>query len=226
MWSSISGSVGGITYLNGPHAAIIARARVVPVQPGTLFQAQAKSAWNSAAATWESLTQGDQDLWDDYALTVVHQGKQGNYTVTGRSMFMAGFSLARYLQIRILDIPTIISDPPTVQGFLLPSLFSLAPPSAAGTGFSVNITADPASDTNVFIETSKGFNKERNFWKGPWVRTKDKAQIVPKGTSTAIDIINLTVDLKYFCRVKCVADDDPLRVSEQWFGSTIAQTTI
>lgn len=226
VWSSISGSVGGITYFNGPHAAIIARARTNPVQPSTLFQSMAKSAWNGANATWESLAVAVQNLWNDYALTVVHQGKQGNYTVTGRSLFMAGRSLQNYLLLRGLETPALVTTAPATNGFLLPSGFNVTAPFAAGTGIGIAVTADLVDDTNVYISVSGAFEKERNFWKGPWASRNAVAQVVPAGTSVTVDILGLLLGKRYFVRVKCVSDDASPRVSEQWFGHGEAQVTI
>lgn len=225
VWSSISGSVGGITYLNGPHAAIIARARVEPVQPGSIFQSQAKSAWNSAQGTWETLSAAVQDLWDDYALTVVHQGKQGNYTVTGRSMFMAGRSLQDYMRLRGLISPNLVTTAPVTNGFLLPSGFQLAPPVGIGTGFTIVFDADPVDDTIFFTQVSPSFGKERNFWKGPYVRLRDQATLVVAAASGNIDYLGLTLAKRYFVRVKAVSDDASPRVSQEWFGHVEAAQT-
>lgn len=225
VWSSASGSVGGITYLNGPHAAIIARARVNPVQPGSLFQSQAKSSWNGAQSAWEALAQSEQDLWDAYALTVIHQGKQGNYTVTGRSMFMAGRALQLYVLVRGLIVPVIVNTAPVLTGFLLPSGFKLVPPLAIGTGIGIEFNADLNDDTIFFTQISGGFGKERNFWKGPWQTRDDDATLVAGGASGQKDYIGLIAGQRYFVRVKAVADDAPQRVSQQWFGSYEAVVT-
>lgn len=226
VWSSISGSVGGITYFNGPHHAILARARVAPVQPGSTNQALMRSAWAGAAGVWENMPLGYQQDWDLYAQSCTFQGKQGNYQVTGRSIFMAGWSLQSYMLLRFLLMPTQITDPPVQAGFLLPSNISLGPPVAAGTGFSLNISADPFDDTTVFVQISGFKEKERNFWKGPWDNRVDEAFIVAAGVSTFHDFLGKAEGKKYFIRVKCVADDAPSRVSEEFFLSTVAETTV
>ena len=225
VWSSISGSVGGITYFNGPHAAIIARARVNPVQPGSLFQSQARASWNAANAVWESLVQSEQDLWQAYAETVIHQGKQGNYTVTGRSMFMAGYALQEYIALLGLFAPSKVNTAPVVNGFLLPSGFDLQPPLGIATGFRIDFAADLDDDTVFFTQISASFGKERNFWKGPWESRADAATLVAAGAAGSVDYIGLVLGKKYFVRVKAVADDAPPRVSQEWFGSVIAAQT-
>lgn len=226
VWASISGSVGGITYFNGPHHAILARARVAPVQPGSTNQALMRSAWAGAAALWENMPLSYQQDWDLYAQSCTFQGKQGNYQVTGRSIFMAGWSMQSYFLLRFLLAPTQMTDPPVQAGFLLPSNINLAAPAAAGTGFSLNITADPFDDTAVFVQVSGFKEKERNFWKGPWDSRRDLVFVQPANTSGFHDVIGLAVDKKYFVRVKCVADDAPSRVSEEFFLSHVAETTV
>lgn len=226
VWSSASGSIGGITYFNGPHHAIIARARVAPVQPGSTNQSLMRSAFAGGNAAWENMTQTQQSDWDTYAQSVVFQGKQGNYTVTGRSLFMAGWSLQSYMLLRLLVAPTQVVTPPVQTGFLLPSNINLAAPAAPGIGYSLNITADPFDDTLVFIQTSGPKEKERNFWKGPWEGRHDNAFIVPANTSSFLDVVGLSLAKKYFVRVKCVADDAPSRISQEFFLSTFAEETV
>lgn len=225
VWSSASGSVGGITYFNGPHAAIIARARTNPVQSGSYYAWAARSAWAGAQGSWNGLLKPVQDAWDQLALTCTYPGKQGSYTITGRSMFMAGRALQTYINIRLLAAVAFDLTAPVIQGFLLPSNFQIGAPALPGTGIGITLDADPLNDTLVFVETSKGFGKERNFWKGPWVRTQDKAVVIPAGTNVTIDILGLTAGQKYFCRVKCVADDAPPRTAPAWYGSGNALIT-
>ena len=225
VWSSISGSVGGITYFNGPHASIIARARVEPVQPGSTNQSLARSAITGSAAVWETLPLADQEDWEAYAQTCTFQGKQGNYQITGRSMFMAGRAMQDYLELRLLAIPTKVVTPPVTTGFLVPSGFNLTAPAAPGTGFSVNFNADPTDDTLFFVQTSAPFEKEKNFWKGPWDKRLDDTQIVNGGAGGFLDVVGLAADKTYFVRVKAVADDAAPRTSVEYFFKTVAVLT-
>lgn len=225
VWSSISGSVGGITYLNGPHHAIIARARVNPVQPGTTFQSQARAALNGASAQWENLSEAEQILWQQYAQTCTFQGKQGNYEVTGRSIYMAGRQLQIYAALRALYLPNVVATAPVTTGFLLPSGFDLNPAVGVGTGFSIDFNADLIDDTAFFCQRSLAFTKERNFWKGPWSTRDDQMIIVAAGANGHADFLGLNDGSTYFVRVKAVSDDAAPRVSQQWFGRTQASVT-
>lgn len=225
IWSSAAGSVGGITYFNGPHHAILARARVVPVQPGTLHQSQMRSAMSEAAAQWDALTALQQQDWEIYAQTCTYQGKQGNYEVTGRSMFMAGRSLQRYIFLRGLEIPTFVVTPPVVTGFLVPSDFALAPPTGIGTGFQVRLKTDVNDPQLTVIQVSGPKGDETNFWKGPWDTRKTETDISAADTNVLHDILGLVDGAKYFVRVKCVADDAAPRTSTEWFGSTYASVS-
>lgn len=225
VWASISGSVGGITYLNGPHHAIIARARVAPVQPGTTFQSNARAAWNGASAVWESLPEAQHNLWADYARTVTFQGKQGNYTVTGRSLFMAGRQLQLYGLVRLLYVPAIDNTAPVETGLLLPSGFSVGPPIGVGTGFRIDFNADLNDDTAFLTQISGQFTRTRNFWKGPWATRDDKYTVVAAGAAGSVDYLGLVDTAIYFVRVKAVADDAPGRISAEWFGRIEASVT-
>lgn len=225
VWSTISGSVGGITYLNGPHHAIIARARVNPVQPGSTNQTLARSAWAGAAADWEIQTEQIQADWELYAKTCTFQGHQGNYTVTGRSMFMAGIAMQKYFFLRLLAVPNIVYTAPVVAGFLLPSNLHLTAPAAPGTGFCFNFQSDPNDDTAMFIQTSGPFDKEKHFWKGPWDDRQDLVDVVPAAAAGIQDVVNLIAGKTYFVRAKAVADDAPSRTSIEYFLRTTAVVT-
>lgn len=226
VWSIIRGSIAGITYFAGPTGQIIARQRTAPVDPSSLRQSIMRSSFSYAAAEWDGLTQAQQDSWQNYAETCTYQKATGSYHPTGRQAFMAGISMSKYIDNLGLASPTEVQTPPEITGFLLPSNLSMAAPSAAGTGFALNITADPTDDTLTLVNVAGPFGKERNFWKGPWVPTLTHAEIVPGGTSTQIDCIGLVVNMTYFIRVKCVADDAAPRVSAEFFLRGIAQTTV
>lgn len=217
VWSIIRGSIGGTTYFAGPGGQILARARTAPVDPGSLFQTIMRSSFNYAAGLWDALTVGNQILWNTYASQLTIPKATGNYTPTGRQMFMAGIALQKYMDTRGLVTPTEVTSPPATTGFLLPSNLSMAAPSGIGTGFALNITADPTDDTTVMMNVAGPFDKERYFWKGPWDTSIAVGSIVPGGTSVQIDRLGLQVGRIYFIRVKCVADDASPRVSAEFF---------
>lgn len=225
VWSSISGSVGGITYLNGPHAPIIARARVNPVQPGTTFQSQMKASLNGASIGWEALSEAEQILWAAYAETCTFQGKQGTYQVTGRTLYMAGRSLQVYAATRGLYVPNVVATAPVTNGFLLPSAFNLTPSVGIGTGFAIFFAADLVDDTAFFTQVSGVKGKERHFWKGPWSTRDDKMTVVAAGAVGSVDYIGLQDGGTYFVRVKAISDDAAARVSQEWFGRVEASVT-
>lgn len=225
VWSIIRGSVGGITYLAGPTGQIIARQRTAPVQPATLFQAFAKNAMDDASAAWEGLTEEVQQLWDSYALTLTYSSATGSYSPTGRQAFIGGRQLQRYLNTRGLITATFVTDAPSTTGFLLPSQIEMVAPVAIGTGFGLSVAADVNDDTVVFVNVSGPFEKERNFWKGPWDPSKGFATIVPANSVVVMDRLGLIEDKIYFIRVKCVADDASPRVSAEFFLRGIAITT-
>lgn len=226
VWSIIRGSIAGTTYLAGPTGQIIARQRTAPVDPGTFIQTMMRSSLAYAAGLWDAQTLANQESWQNYAETVTYQKATGNYHPTGRQAFMAGISMSKYIDTRGLASPTEVTTPPELTGFLLPSNLSMGAPAAAGTGFTVNITADPTDDTLTLINVAGPFGKERNFWKGPWVPQLTYAAIVPGGTSTQLDCIGLIVNRTYFTRVKCVADDASPRVSTEYFMRGVAETTV
>ncbi|MCK5317010.1 MAG: hypothetical protein KAJ55_03805 [Anaerolineales bacterium] len=225
VYTTIRGSVGGVTYLAGPHHAIIARARVAPVQPISLFKTAAKNALVTAAGVWKRLTALEQLDWDNYALTVIRQGATGSYNVTGRLLMMGARQLQQYVTNRALASPTMLDTAPLTEGMLLPSGIGIVPPPGpAQVGFGVTITADPGDDTLALIDISKAFDKERHFWKGPWDTSKSQAVVIPADTTVETIFVALTVGRFYFIRVKCVGDDAGPKLSAEFFlrGQAVA----
>lgn len=218
VWSIARGSVGGITYMSGPHGQIIARQRTAPVDPSSLLQSQVRASWDNAVGVWLGLSAAEKTNWENYALTAIFMGATGNYTVTGRALFMAGRSVQEYIRLRGLAAPTMVTTGPATDGFLLPSGFDVTAPAGIGTGIGVHVTADPTDDTIAFINVSKAFNLTRNFWKGPYDPVLTAAVIIPAGTTVVTDFLPLPIGKRFHVRVKCVADDASPRVSAPWYG--------
>src|SRR3989304_10392306 len=68
VYTQIRGSVGGIPYLTTPAGAMIARARVIPVNAPSPFRTIVKSALIEAVSRWSALTVAGQAAWNTWAL--------------------------------------------------------------------------------------------------------------------------------------------------------------
>lgn len=223
-WSIIRGSIAGTTYFANQFHQIVARARTAPVQPGTLFQAIARSAINGAESAWAGTPKANQDDWDLYAAQTPFSGPLGPYTVPGRQMFIAGRALKLYIDRRTLAIATFDETAPPVMAGFLNIQPSVSVPVGPGTGIALSVIADASSPTLVMVQVSAAFTKERNRYKGPWDNAKSVAAVIPAAATVLLEILGLHDGGIYFTRAKAVADDAPERISAEFFSRHIAVT--
>jgi len=215
VWSSIRGSIAGTTYLTTSSGAIIARQRVKPVNPGSLYQGYARSALASANAYWEAAEEAERQGWDQYAAMV-------GYT-SGRRAFFAGSSLAGYLNTRFSAVIPQDPQPPVVGNIInISDIVVVQPTGPAEDGLTLNFTNWESEALKVLVQVSPAFNPTRNYWKGPW--DASKAVVVDAASlSAGTHDFELIVGQKYFFKVRAVTADGPLRVSSVWYTSGIAQ---
>lgn len=223
VYTSVSGSVGGITYFNGRFGHLVARARAIPTQPGSTPQTQMRTAWSNAQALWINATPTTRRLWDQYAATVTYQGPTGSYQINGRERFLATLSLISYLNIVLgLSIPAT-AVPPTEIGWLLLSDLDISPPSLAAVGFSVDVGNPNAEPIEVSMAISQALPETINFWKGPWdTETLDTINL-PALSSGSLEFDLLEDGKVYFVRIRAVSSDTGHRISEQFILRAIAE---
>lgn len=222
--SIIRGSVAGLTFTANQFHQIVVRQRTAPVQPGTEPQTIIRSAFSEASQTWRNMTQADRNSWIAYALTAIYTGPVGSYTVPGRSIFMAGFSLATYLELTGFATNTPEDSPPAVTGFAILGAITTFPPAVPGTGFDISIKNPQAEELSVLINLSLAFDETRNFYKGPWDFTSTLGATIPASSTVLVPIAGLVAGKKYFFRVKGVITDGPHRTTTDYFSSAIAAT--
>lgn len=233
VWSIIRRSIAGTTYTANTYHAIIARQRVAPVQPNTLYQTLIRSAMSEAAARWKQMTQDIRDMWYAYSLTVTYEGPLGPYAPGARQLFMAQWALRRYLEKRGLSPILPLGFAPVTPG-RLPGVISVgdyvAPP---GTGIVVGIDSPGPEGTTWHSNISMGMDATRNFWKGPY-NVRD-AQTVSFDVPSAgvIPFTGLIAGRIYFTRTIGVSNPDaeetpPIgcRVSQVHFLRHVAQTVL
>lgn len=223
VYTIIRGSVGGLTYTANQFHQIVVRARTAPVQPGTPPQTLIRSAFNDASITWKLLTPAQRISWANYATTAIFPGPLGDYTVPGRSIMMAGFSLATYLNEGGFAVNTPNGTPPLVTGFAgISNIKSVDPGVPTPSGFDISISNPQAEVLSVLVNISLGFDPSRNFYKGPWDSSLTLGANIPASSSVLIPITDLTLGQKYFFRVKGVITDGPHRITSEFFGNHIA----
>jgi hypothetical protein len=218
------GSVGGITYTANQFHQIVARARTAPVNPATSQQTIIRSAFSAAAQAWKEATDAERISWNTYAHSCIFTGPLGDYTIPGRSIMMAGWTSAMYLDETDLVTNTPQDSPPIQSGFAnLGVVKAIAPVTPSSTGFGISIGNPNPQDLGCLINVSLGFHPSRNFYKGPWDLSLLAGLSVSPTTTGTIEITGLETDLKYFFRVKGVEIDAPHRITTEFFGSAIAE---
>lgn len=224
--SIMRGSVGGITYTANQWYAIIARARVSPVNPSTPNQSAIRSALSAASSVWKNLADATREAWNDYAATCQYQGPLEPYYITGRLMFTACLSLVQYLDARGLYDFTPTPTAPTVPGFFSPGPINIQTPLTPGTGISLSIGNNTGEDGIAFIERSYAFNVSRERFKGPFLSSSGQCVECNNGTSTLVDIMDLAEGYVYFTRVRLVTAQAPFRLSAEYIFRHIAETVV
>jgi len=215
--TQMRGSVGGITYTANQWYQIIARARTSPVNPGTSNQTIIRSVMAYLSAAWEGLSDAVKQQWQDYADTCIYQGPLGNYTLGGRQMFIACMSIPGYCNSRGLYAFGAVFTPPAIPGFYDIGPVQTTSYVGPGIGIALSITNETGEDGVAFVERSFAFPTSRNRFKGPFLSSSAQAVAVGTGAATKIEFDNLTPDLIYFTRVRCVTEDPPYRISAQHF---------
>lgn len=166
VWSIIRGSIGGTTYTANQYHQIIARAKTAPVNPRTTFQTMIRSAFSGSVALWNLLSDTAQDLWNDYADTLVFSGPVGTYTVPGREVFIGNISTALYLQARVGTPVTVDTTPPSEAGFLNISNVQVVTPILPGIVIAFTAENQTGAEALIFSQRSFKFGSARNRFKG------------------------------------------------------------
>lgn len=161
-----SGSIGGLTASHNKGGNYF-RARVTPVDPGTVFQTAVRLAAATLVNAWNNiLTQIQRTAWDVYALNTPLLNPFGAAkTVTGLNMYVRG-NVPRIQAglIRIDAAPTIFN----LGEFTLTAGVASAAIQQLSLGFFSGDpwAAEPQSAMLVYI--SRPQNVSINFFKGPY----------------------------------------------------------
>lgn len=167
VYSSVSGSVAGLTYAHN-QGGLYVRARRVPTNPNTEPQQAIRSAVAFLTDAWtNSLTSGQKDSWELYAFNTPTLNRLGILTKkSGQNMFIRGnVARAQAGEEIILDAPTVFDLGAFTQPFSLAADASLNQVSFAFTTGDAWANEDGAL---LFVYQSRPQNGTRRFFKGPY----------------------------------------------------------
>jgi hypothetical protein len=200
--SSILGSIGGITFYNGPGGQILARQRTNPVQGTSPWREAVRNAMSEAATDWGYLTFAQQNAWQAWATA--------HTTRSGRHEMIAGKSLLRYCaELPLTTAPVIIAWDAAPEFPLVPTLTVTAvAPTLPGTGIGVTVHNTSPIAEYVFIEYSTPFGHSRNFWKGPWLPGSQDGAALAAGASKTFNYYAGVAGDRIFARVRAVSNDN------------------
>lgn len=222
IFSQMHGSVGGITYFNNGSGAIIARARVSPVNPNSAAQTDIRTGFSFANQRWEDMSQVERDGWQDYADSLVWTGPSGEYSVPGRQVWLANASFLQFLNNKELATITVLDTPPATTGFAKFDLIQSVVPGSAGDGFDINLSQTSGVNMSTFIQISLGHNQTRNRFKGPWADARAQYLSLPSGVSTPVEVRDCEVGQAYFFRVRGVTETVSHRGTAAFIGREVA----
>jgi len=224
--SVLRGSIAGLTFLANQYHQIVVRQKTAPVNPKTPHQEIMRTAFANASTQWRSLTDDQRKGWSEYAKSVVYPGPLGDYSPTGRNIFMANLGLVGYINSRALDIIVVSLSAPLVDGVPSWATISIAAPTVPGTGFSVHLGNNCGFEMNYFITHSIPFDPTRLRWKGPWDSESAVSDGVADASVADVDFLGLTLDRIYFVRVRGVTVEGGHRSTFEVILRAVAETTI
>jgi len=222
--SVIRGSVGGITYSANQYAQIYIKSRTAPVQPDTNPQTLQKSCLAAGSLEWLGLTDTARAGWENYALTVQYQGPLGNYNLSGRSIFLAGYTLQKRAVASGLVGATLVTTAPTTPGRISLGVVAPATYVGPGTGIGFDIGNPSDDDIDTLINVSPPQNPTRMRYKGPWDSTLTQWQTCPDATDSNWEIDDLAVGMAYFVRIRPVAHAKSPRIGIETIIRCVAAT--
>ncbi len=220
------GSVGGITYTANQYHQLIARARTSPVNPQSTLQTAIRTAFSGAETLWKALSDVNRTKWADYAALTPRQNPLGPITLTGRTFMRGIVSLREFLVNTYAATFTPVNTAPLTPGMRsISGLVEVPPPPGTGVAMSfVNDISNP--DLVAFAQLSPAFETTRNSYDGPWDTTANQVVAVPSATSPIISFLGLEVGKAYFMRLRCIDEDGPHKITEDFVLRSIATTVI
>jgi len=228
LFSNILGSVGGLTYFNGPFHQIQIRQRTNPVQPDSVYQIAMRAAFAEAVAVWGALSKAIRDDWSVYASTVVYSGPLGNYSPSGRMLAIGQYAAVRYLNDThgynfpggVSMTAPVIMNQPVLTGLVVSA------PAIPSTGFDVDFVNDTTESiiVDAVISAQKGLAV--NFWKGPFDSTQHQGVAVDHGNSGNMPFASLVDGAKYFVKVRSYSAEAGRRFTTDVIMEAIASTTV
>jgi hypothetical protein len=143
------------------------RNRVVPTNPGTVFQAAIRGFVASLTSQWLNvLTFGQRAGWDLYAENVLLPSPLGDpRNVGGLGMFIrSNVVRLQAFEAAVLDAPSVFN----LGEFSAPAIVTATAPAAISLSFDANDAWAGEDDAFMLVYGGRGQNASINYFKGPY----------------------------------------------------------
>lgn len=171
--TQMSGSLGGIT-AGHAQGGIYLRARAIPVNPSSTYQAQIRSAMTAMATRWtQTLTAAQREAWALYGANVATTNRLGDVIFLSGQQWYIACNVPRVGgDAKISGISTpIVDDAPTTFDRGDPGALGITTLGEAG-GLALAIGGAPAwaaiDDAYILVYQGKPISAGRNFFAGPY----------------------------------------------------------
>lgn len=212
--TEIRGSIGGTVFSRNRYGAI-ARARTVPVDPGTANQMAVRALMGQArAAFFDTLTAVQRAAWDVYADNVAWTNR------LGQTVHLTGYNMYCRTNICLLNAGMdAVADAPTDYSLAGQDGSLVATVTAAANGISVafddNLDWLDETGGGLLVFESRPQNPGINYFKGPWNylgKVEGDSTTPPTSPATFTSQHSLAVGQKMFLQARIVRADG--RVSQ------------
>lgn len=217
------GSIAGINYTANSSSRIVTRSKPIPTRPHSNNQTILTASFGEASRRWNGLSTASLQGWEDYAKSLTFQGPIGKYKLPGRCVYMSNFCLSAYLHNRGFTAIPPSSTPPTELGFLTVDRLNISTPPSTGIGYRILGHNRQSHSILIAIWNSRSFESSRNHHIGPMKSNILFGGIVLQNAAFSFDITNLIEDKRYFCKIRAISVDAPLRLSQLYYFNTLAE---
>lgn len=208
-----SGSIGGVTFSHN-QGGNYTRARAIPTNPNSVFQAAVRSRFSQLASLWvNTLDDADRLLWTLFGEQVPITNSLGDaINLSGLAWYQASNGARMQAGLSRVDAA------PTIYSLAELTTPIVASASAAGQTASIVFTNTDAwaNETGgaLIVQASRGQNPSINFFKGPYRFSAliAGAAVPPTSPQTVALPFPLATDQRVFLKLRAVLADGRISV--------------
>lgn len=209
IFTSIRGSVGGLTYSRGKRGPIDGRAKRQPIAIYKFAVFQWRQAFSAAVADWSMITEELYQLW----FNLVGWQDGGGRKLSARELFI-GWQAYLYWAYWNELVPNPPDLNPPLQWFFPGFVTSdPAPLPAPDYGFTFDVTN--AWNDAIYLIATISYPKNSRVYsqRGGFDPSKYQSKEIITGVTETIDFTGLIPGAIYFCKCRAVSKNSPYQVS-------------